>query len=239
MSQESSVGLYAQNTTRWTNWMRTITGIRGDYFTARVNSDNPANSGNTDGMMASPKVGLIFGPFHKTELFFNAGTGFHSNDVRGATITVDPVDRVTPLAEGAVAGALEGRRGRRPHPGDRRARQLGRAVRARLRVRAAVRRRRRHHRAKPPSRRVGVEWTNHYKPVSWLAFDVDFADTRARFTDLDPAGRLHSGRARRGRFRGRRVRRKDRLVRRREAALFRTASADRRRQRALVHDHRW
>ena len=38
--EESSVGVYAQNTTRWTDWMRTVTGIRGDYFTARVNSDN-------------------------------------------------------------------------------------------------------------------------------------------------------------------------------------------------------
>ena len=39
-----------------------------------------------------------------------------------------------------------------------------------------------------PSRRVGVEWTNHYKPTPWLAFDFDVAATRARFTDADPAG---------------------------------------------------
>ena len=42
--------------------------------------------------------------------------------------------------------------------------------------------------ASRPSRRVGVEWTNHYKPVPWLAFDLDLAVTRARFTDFDPAG---------------------------------------------------
>jgi outer membrane receptor protein involved in Fe transport len=39
-----------------------------------------------------------------------------------------------------------------------------------------------------PSRRVGVEWTNQYKPVSWLSFDLDVAHTRARFTDFDPVG---------------------------------------------------
>jgi len=39
-----------------------------------------------------------------------------------------------------------------------------------------------------PSRRVGIEWTNHYKPLPWLAFDLDVAATRARFTDIDPAG---------------------------------------------------
>ncbi len=42
--------------------------------------------------------------------------------------------------------------------------------------------------ASRPSRRVGVEWTNHYKPLPWLAFDLDVAMTRARFTDFDPAG---------------------------------------------------
>ena len=55
---------------------------------------------------------MVFGPFHKTELFFNAGTGFHSNDVRGVTITVDPntglpADKVRFLvrARGAEVGA--------------------------------------------------------------------------------------------------------------------------------------
>ena len=33
----------------------------------------------------------------ETEFFGNAGTGLRSNDVRGATITVDPNDKVTPL----------------------------------------------------------------------------------------------------------------------------------------------
>jgi hypothetical protein len=42
--------------------------------------------------------------------------------------------------------------------------------------------------ASRPSRRVGVEWTNRYKPNSWLGIDLDFAYTRARFTDFDAAG---------------------------------------------------
>ena len=42
--------------------------------------------------------------------------------------------------------------------------------------------------ASRPSRRVGVEWTNKYKPMPWLRFDLDVAYTRARFTDFDPAG---------------------------------------------------
>jgi hypothetical protein len=36
------------------------------------------------------------GPWYKTEFYGNAGYGLHSNDIRGATITVDPIDKVTP-----------------------------------------------------------------------------------------------------------------------------------------------
>ena len=41
-------------------------------------------------------LSLVFGPFAQTDYYFNVGPGFHSNDVRGATITVDPNDGVTP-----------------------------------------------------------------------------------------------------------------------------------------------
>ena len=75
--------------------------------------------------------------------------------------------------------------------------------------------------ASRPSRRVGVEWTNHYQPLPWLGFDLDVADTRARFTDFDPAGNHIPGAPDDGRERRRRIGRGDRLVRRRQAALFR------------------
>jgi outer membrane receptor protein involved in Fe transport len=186
--QETSVGVFAQNTTRWTSWLRTVAGVRGDYFAARVRSDNLANSGNSHDFIASPKGSIIFGPFHRTELFLSAGTGFHSNDVRGTTITVDPNDGVTPLtrapllvrSKGAEAGvrtqAIEGLDSavalfvldfdsENLFVGDAGTTEPSR-----------------------PSRRVGVEWTNHYKATSWLGFDVDIAATRARFTDFDPAG---------------------------------------------------
>ncbi len=46
---------------------------------------------------------MILGPFDKTEFFINVGQGFHSNDARGATQTIDSrsgdaVEPVTPLA---------------------------------------------------------------------------------------------------------------------------------------------
>ena len=93
---ETSIGLYAESKVKWTDWLRSTIGVRGDMYWASVDSDTAANSGQVNAFLASPKAGLVFGPFAKTELYLNAGLGFHSNDVRGATITVDPTDRVTP-----------------------------------------------------------------------------------------------------------------------------------------------
>ena len=68
-------------------------GLRGDYFAASVNSMlQPANSGNPDAMIASPKFTSTFGPFYKTEFFVGAGLGYHSNDARGVTATQVPGD---------------------------------------------------------------------------------------------------------------------------------------------------
>lgn len=47
--------------------------------------------------------------------------------------------------------------------------------------------------ASRPSRRVGVEWTNHYKVNPWLALDLDVAFTRARFVGESPEGNFIPG----------------------------------------------
>jgi hypothetical protein len=41
--------------------------------------------------------------------------------------------------------------------------------------------------SKQPSNRYGVEWANYYTPVKHLAFDLDLADSIARFTSTDAA----------------------------------------------------
>jgi hypothetical protein len=189
--KESSLGLYTQNTTNWTDWMRTIVGVRGDWFAAKVASDTAENSGSATAFIASPKFGIVFGPFAKTELFFNAGTGFHSNDARGVTISVNPPnspDAGMPAAKvpflvrakGAEVGlrskivqGLESSISLFVLDYDSELLFVGDAGTTE---------------ASRPSRRIGVEWTNRYQPLSWLVFDVDFAATRARFTDFDPVG---------------------------------------------------
>ncbi|MGC2133100.1 MAG: TonB-dependent receptor plug domain-containing protein, partial [Xanthobacteraceae bacterium] len=60
---EGNVGIYGENTVHWTDWLRTTTGWRGDYFGASVNSTlQPANSGNSQGAIGSPKFTVTFGP---------------------------------------------------------------------------------------------------------------------------------------------------------------------------------
>ena len=100
----TSVAPYFSNTIAWTSWFRTIAGLRADYVDMDVASDNPVNSGKAHDFLWSPKLSLVFGPWSRTEYFANIGRGFHSNDARGTTITIDPktgapADRVDPLVQ--------------------------------------------------------------------------------------------------------------------------------------------
>ncbi|MGY3531600.1 TonB-dependent receptor [Bradyrhizobium sp. USDA 4452] len=191
--QESSVALWADSTARWTDWLRTTVGIREDYFAGHVLSDAPQNSGNAQAAMTSPKAGIVLGPWSRTEFYGNVGFGLHSNDIRGATITVDPNDKMTPLgrvpllvrSKGAELGirskAIDGLTSSLAvfvldfdsellFVGDAGTTEPSR-----------------------PSRRVGVEWTNQYKVLPWMSLDFDLAYTRARFTDFDPIGNFIPG----------------------------------------------
>jgi TonB dependent receptor/TonB-dependent Receptor Plug Domain/Carboxypeptidase regulatory-like domain len=185
--EQTSGAVYAQSETSWTPWLRTLAGARLDGYRFRVDSNHPANSGRGYAGLASPKAGLVLGAWHGTELYANAGFGFHSNDTRGATITRDPstgepADRVTPLvrAKGSEVGI---RSVVIPHlqttasfwqlslaselvfAGDAGTTEAGR-----------------------PSLRQGFEWANYYSPRPWLMIDGDVSRSSARFTDIDPAG---------------------------------------------------
>ncbi len=183
---EGSVGVYAENTVRWTDWLRTTVGWRGDYYAATVNSIFDANnSGSTSAAIGSPKFTMVVGPFNKTELFFGAGTGMHSNDARGATITEDPTDptvkvsaspllvrtkgaevgirsKFVPGFDSSVSVFILDQDSEIVFSGDSGDTEASR-----------------------PSRRYGVEWTNTYRPNSWLTLDADVAATHARFVGYD------------------------------------------------------
>ena len=184
---QSSVGVYLENRTQWTDRFRTILGIRADNYRFNVQSDNPANSGTQQATAVSPKLNLIFGPWNKTEFYASAGSGFHSNDARGTTITVDPktgdaVERVSVLPAsraielGVRTEAIAGLQSSFSvyqleldsellFVGDAGTTEAGR-----------------------PSRRIGFEFSNYYKPNRWLTVDADVAFAQSRFRDPHPAG---------------------------------------------------
>ena len=184
---QTMVGMYAQSEIEWARRLRTTFGVRADVYQFGVTSDTPENSGDGSDAMVSPKFAAAFGPWGGTEFYANAGMGFHSNDARGAVISIDPstgalAGRVTPLvrAKGAEVGLRTvGIKGLQStvalwylgldsellFVGDAGTTEPGR-----------------------PSRRYGVEWSNYARLRPWLTADADLAFTRARFRDDDPAG---------------------------------------------------
>ncbi len=114
-----SLGAYAELEMAWTERLRATIGLRTDYYDFEVDALNPLNSGDGDETQFTPNVGLAYAANDHIELYLNWGRGFHSNDVRGRTINVDPIsgDPVAPVElfvdqQGAEIGArLEGWRG--------------------------------------------------------------------------------------------------------------------------------
>ena len=184
--RQTSGAVYVENRFKLTEWFRTSIGLRGDTYLVDVNSNIAANSGKATDSIVSPKFGMVFGPWAKTELFFNAGRGFHSNDARGVTISVDPrtgssADKVPLLVR--AQGAEIGIRSQMLEGSDSSITLFGLDYKSEILFVGDA------GTTEPsrPSRRYGVEWANHYKYASWLSFDVDLTWSHARFTAPDPS----------------------------------------------------
>ena len=185
--EQLSGGPYVQARVHWTPWLRTVTGLRADGYYADVESNLTANSGTRNDAILSPKLGVTLGPWSETEVYLNYGYGFHSNDARGATIRIDPTtgepaQRVNPLVRarsadiGVRTSAVKNFQtsvtvflldldSELVFVGDAGITEASR-----------------------PSRREGIELQNFYHPRPWLTLDADYAWSRARFSDSDPAG---------------------------------------------------
>lgn len=187
--RESQWGLYGQTALQLTPVLRGVVGLRADQVHNRVQAlSHPENGGSAHSTQLSPKLTLVAGPFAKTEFFFNAGRGFHSNDARGTTITRDPknddpssnaVDKVPGLVAstgfelGARTEALPGLQSSLAlwtlkfgselvYIGDAGATE-----------------------ASSGSKRHGLEFNNRWSPVPWFLLDADLAWTHARFDNGD------------------------------------------------------
>lgn len=186
---ENTAGVYAAANYQLNEWLRIQPGLRADAFHFDVTSDNAANSGEeTDGIV-SPKLNLIFGPWADTEIYANAGMGFHSNDARGATISQDPVsglpvDAVDPLVRtygfelGARTEALSDvvstlaffylhSDSELLYVGDAGTSEAG-----------------------PATARYGVEWSTYWRPSEWFTIDHEVTLSEGRLLDVGSADEI-------------------------------------------------
>ncbi|VWX62411.1 Outer membrane receptor proteins, mostly Fe transport [Burkholderiales bacterium 8X] len=183
--------VYGQQMVNFSERWRGYVGLRGDALRYDVQGREPVygpgNSGKGNDSVVSPKAGLAFTVTPANELYLNVGTGFHSNDVRGAAITVDPqsglpADRVPALVKGRGAEL-----GWRFQPSDR------------LTLTAALWQLRLDSElvyigdagTTEPGRasaRRGLEATLRWKLDEAWRFEADAAISRARFRGLAPEG---------------------------------------------------
>lgn len=185
------ISLYGQQLFNLSPQLRATVGLRGDWLGYRVDGREPvygaANSGRGHDSLISPKAGLAWTVTPTQELYLNWGQGFHSNDVRGATIRVDPqtgepAERVPALVKGQGAELgwrFQPREGltltaalwqlavdsELVYVGDAGATEPGRA-----------------------SRRRGIEATLRWQIDARWRLEADAAWSRARFRGTAPAG---------------------------------------------------
>jgi outer membrane receptor protein involved in Fe transport len=182
------LGPYIENTTHWTPWLRTIVGVRDEYFVADdtyygVTAVNLAQGQKLQGnqTLFQPKGSVVLGPFYQTEFYLSAGRGFHSDDVRGVFGTV-PIEGVPGLA------------GRTPFLEAADGYEVGvrTNVIPKLQIQVALFQEdfkseltydadQGQDSASAPSRRQGVEFSAEYKPLPWIEFNTDLAFSKARY----------------------------------------------------------
>jgi hypothetical protein len=184
--RETGSGVYISVESPWSDGLRTMVGGRADAYTFAVSSSNSENSGYRTAGIVSPKASVAYAPSASSEIYLSGGFGFHSNDARGTTITIDPVtrdrvSRVSPLvrSRGAELGW------RTSIANDLRTTLSAWALDldsellftgdAGITEPAAA------------SRRRGVTLANFYRPLSRVSIDADVSLAHAKFVGVDSA----------------------------------------------------
>jgi hypothetical protein len=175
---ETSRAAWVESATRWGEYFRSIAGLRADGYRFRVKNELSANSGSSGDTLLSPSLNLVFGPWKSSELYLNYGQGFHSNDARSAVpsavTSAAPLARSRGMEVGLRTEAIPKMQtalslyrldfdSELSYVGDEGTTEAG-----------------------LPSRRVGIEFSNYYKPVKWLSIDFDAAFARARTREVAP-----------------------------------------------------
>ncbi|MCS0589838.1 TonB-dependent receptor [Massilia norwichensis] len=170
---ETSRAAWIESATRWGESFRSIVGLRADGYRFRVKSDLTGKAASASDTLLSPSLNLVFGPWKSSELYLNYGQGFHSNDARGAVTSSEPLVRSRGMEIGLRTEAIPKMQtalslyrldfdSELSYVGDEGTTEAG-----------------------SPSRRIGIEFSNYYKPVKWLSIDFDAAFAHARSREVE------------------------------------------------------
>lgn len=194
--KEFSVGLHWENQLQWSENLRTVVGVRHDYYDFDVDNQTSnninginldANSGNADDQLTSLKASVVYTLNEQWETYVSVGEGFHSNDARGTTISIDPADGAAVNSVDPLVGSLGYEFGLRGFINQ----QLNTSISLwqleldseLLFVGDAG-----NTEASRQSKRTGVELTAYYRFNDRWNLDVEYAYTDAQFTDRAEEG---------------------------------------------------
>ena len=188
--QLHDIGVYAENSTRFTPWLRTDVGLREEFYGGTDRSLIPGTVFSTTPFsqnvtLFQPKGSLALGPWYRTELYVSAGRGFHSDDIRGVSGTV-PLEGIP--GTGAPSSLLvraDGEEvGLRSGAIPRTQIQLA-LFNIDLQSELVYDQDQGLDQPGPPSARDGVEFSAQYKPFAWLEVNTDLSFSHARFDLAD------------------------------------------------------
>lgn len=183
---------WIKNDTVWSSWFKSSLGMRADHLNLSMTAqENPLNTGASFDGRISPKVSLILGPWRKTEFFFNAGNGFHSNDARGVINKIDPTTGEAASAIPALVGSFGKEIGLRSQILPQLQTSLALwSLRSDSELVYSADSGLGNTSANGASVRSGVEWNNHYVSSDRFFFDADFAWTHANYALMNDNGQI-------------------------------------------------
>lgn len=176
---QRSNAVYVNELFRFNNHFRAEIGIRYDYYIFDVEDLIPSDSlrknysGYNYQSAFNPKLNLIYTTNDRAQFFFNAGSGYHSNDARSSI--QDKAQHQLPIAISAEIGALL-------------------HLNHKTVISAAVWAMDLNNELvyvgddgttenKGASRRVGIDLSGRVQIVSWLYMDADINVSKGRFID--------------------------------------------------------
>jgi outer membrane receptor protein involved in Fe transport len=184
--QVADTGVFADVTTHWQPWLRTILGARQEFYNGTDRSLITGFKGVGSQALFQPKGSLVIGPWLQTELYISAGRGFHSDDARGVFQTL-PLEGIPGLSHHTPFMAKS----------DGEEIGLRTTPLKNLNIQAALfeiefaseliyDQDMGQDQAQAPSKRRGIEISAQYRPAPWIELNTDLAATKARFRTGNP-----------------------------------------------------